>query len=95
MRRKANFASKFFLLTYSKTCVKWQLSKRPKLVFKTDYRVMQVNSKREHSAILSTFIKLPVVIKIFVCLFLSGRFTQVLLYIFVYEVKKIPMNLNL
>ena len=29
---------------------------------------------------LSTFIKLPFVIKIFVCLFLSGRFTQVLLY---------------
>ena len=36
--------------------------------------------KREHSAILSTFIKLPVVIKNFCfCLFLSGRFTQVLL----------------
>ena len=34
----------------------------------------------EHSAILSTFIKLPVVIKLF-CLFLSGCFTQVLLYI--------------
>ena len=31
----------------------------------------------EHSAILSTFIKLPFVIKIFVCLFLSGGFTQV------------------
>ena len=33
----------------------------------------------EHSAILLTFIKLPFAIKIFVCLFLSGRFTQVLL----------------
>ena len=33
----------------------------------------------EHSAILSTFIKLPFVIKNFICLFLSGRFTQVLL----------------
>ena len=34
----------------------------------------------EHSAILSTFIKLPSVIKIFVYLFLSGRLRQVLLY---------------
>ena len=34
----------------------------------------------EHSAILSTLIKLPFVIKTFFCLFLSGRFTQVLLY---------------
>ena len=35
----------------------------------------------EHSTILSTFIKLPIVIKIFVLLFLPGHFTQVLLYI--------------
>ena len=34
----------------------------------------------EHSAILSTFIKLPFVIKTFVLSFLSGRFTQVKLY---------------
>ena len=34
----------------------------------------------EHSAILSTFIKLPVVIKTMFCLFLSGRFTQLLMY---------------
>ena len=46
-----------------------------KLVFKTDYRLMQVKniaecSKREHSSILSTFIKLQFVIKIFVlCIF--------------------------
>ena len=56
---------------YSKTCVKRQLSKRPKLVFKTYYHLLQVKSsaeccKREHSAILSTCIKLPFVIKIFV-----------------------------
>ena len=31
---------------------------------------------------LSTFIKLPFVIKIFILSFLSGRFTQVLLYKF-------------
>ena len=31
----------------------------------------------EHSAILSTFIKLPLIVKTFVLSFLSGRFTQV------------------
>ena len=41
------------------------------MVFKTDYRLMQVKSiaecsKREHSAILLTFIKLPFVFKTFV-----------------------------
>ena len=54
---------------YSKTCVKRPLSKRPKLVFKTNYCLMQVKSIAEcskDSAILLTFIKLPVVIKIFV-----------------------------
>ena len=34
---------------------------------------------REHSAILSTFVKLPFVIKI--CLFLGSRFTQILMYL--------------
>ena len=34
-------------------------------------------TKGEHSAILSTFIKLLFVIKTYVCLFLSGHFTQV------------------
>ena len=37
--------------------------------------------QEEHSAIVLTFIKLPFVIKISLfCLFLVGRFTQVLLY---------------
>ena len=36
------------------------------MVFKTNYRLMQVKSIAEHSALLSTFIKLPIVIKIFV-----------------------------
>ena len=35
---------------------------------------------KEHSAILLTFIILPFVIKILIGLYLSGRFTQVLLY---------------
>ena len=41
---------------------------------KTNYRLMQVKSIAEggYSAILSTFIKLPFVIKIFVLSFLSG-----------------------
>ena len=43
---------------------------------------MQVKSIAECSAILSTFIKLPFVIKIFVLSFFGGRFTQVLLYAF-------------
>ena len=42
---------------YSKTCVKWPLSKRPKIDFQ---------DQGEYSAILSTFIKLPLVIKFFV-----------------------------
>ena len=37
-----------------------------KLGFKTDYRIMQVKSIGEHSAILWTVIKLPFVIKTFV-----------------------------
>ena len=32
---------------YSKTCVKRPLSKRPKIVFKTNYRFMQVKSIAE------------------------------------------------
>ena len=63
------------------------LKKYWKLVFKTNYRLLQVKSMAEcskgsiqHSAILSTFIKLPFVIKILVLSILSGRFTQVLPY---------------
>ena len=62
-------------MSYSKTCVKQPLSKRPKIVFQDQLshnasqkycRMLQ----REHSAILSTFIKLPFVIKIFdLCIF--------------------------
>ena len=41
---------------------------------------MKVKSiEEEHSAILSTFIKLPFVIKTFVLSIFSDRFTQVLL----------------
>ena len=56
---------------YSKTCVKWPLSKRRKIGFQ-DQLLLNVGQKHcrmlqvEHSAILLTFIKLPFVIKIFV-----------------------------
>ena len=67
-------------------------SKKKKMVFKTDYRLMQVksiadcwskvlqNALLEHSAILSTCIKVPSVFKTFVLSVLSGRLRQVLLY---------------
>ena len=52
---------------YSKTCVKRQLSKTQKFVFKNNYRLMQVKSIAECSkGILLTFIKLHIVIKTFI-----------------------------
>ena len=71
---------------YSKISPKRPLSKRQKLVFKTNDRLMQFKSIAEfskgvHSALLSTFIKLPFVINIFVLSFLGGHCRQVLLYI--------------
>ena len=57
-------------IIYSKTCVKQPLSKIPKIVFQdlllNAGRMYCRMLKGEHSAILSTFIKLPFVIKIFV-----------------------------
>ena len=58
------------LTKYSKTCVKQPLSKRPKIVFLDQLSLNAGQKYRrmlplEHSAILSTFIKLPFVIKIF------------------------------
>ena len=47
----------------------------------------------EHSAILLTFIKLPFVINTSVLSFLSGRFTQVLLYFYTYILNN-NMDLN-
>ena len=56
---------------YSKTCVKWPLSKIPKIGFQ-DQLLLYAGQKYcrmlqgGHSAILSTFIKLLFIIKIFV-----------------------------
>ena len=50
-----------------KTDVKRPLSERPKMVFNTNYRLMQVKGiEGEHSAILSSVIKLPFVIRIYI-----------------------------
>ena len=61
------------------TCLKLPLKKKTKLVFKTNYRLMQVKSIAE-AAILLTFIKLLLVIKIFVSALLECHLRQVLLY---------------
>ena len=57
-------------MKHSKTCVKQPLSKRPKIVFQ-DQLWLNVGQKycrmlQEHSAIISTIIKITFVIKIFV-----------------------------
>ena len=59
------------LLEYKKTCVKRSLSKRPKVGFQYQLSLNAGQKycrmlKWEHSEILSTFIKLPFVINIFV-----------------------------
>ena len=77
----------FSVYTYSKTCLKRPLSKRPKNGFK-DQLSLNAGPKYckmlhgEHSAIRSTFIKLPFVIKMYVLFILSASFRQVLLYIY-------------
>ena len=58
-------------VNYSKTCSKRPFKKKTKnCFFQTDYCLMQVKSIAEcsngHSAMLSTYIKLPFVNKIFV-----------------------------
>ena len=70
---------------YSKTCLKPPLSKRPKLVFKTNYRLIQVKSIAECSkgSILQYFrpaLSYHLPFRSLLCLFLSGRLRQVLLY---------------
>ena len=66
---------------YSKTCVKWLLSKRPEIGFQDQ---LSLNAGQKYCRILSNFIKLPVrfAIKIFVLSIFEWPFfiTQVLLY---------------
>ena len=58
------------ILSTVKPVLSGHFKKDQNLVFKADYRLMQVKSiaecSKEHSEILSTFIKLPFVFKIFV-----------------------------
>ena len=66
------------------------LKKRPKIGF-SDQLSLNAGQKYcrmlhwEHSAILSTFLKLPYVIRFLFCLFLSGRLRQVLLFLMVFK----------
>ena len=84
---------------YSKPCIKRPLSKSPKLVFKINYRLMQVKSIAECSkgSILQYFRPNESLLQYFrpsfsyhlslrylFYLFLSGRFRQVLLYVLFY-----------
>ena len=62
---------------YNKTCVKWPLLKDKKMFFKTDYHLMQVKSIAECSQYFRPELSCQLSLSIF---FLSGRFTQVLLY---------------
>ena len=59
-------------MEYSTTCVKRPLSKRPKIGFQD--RLLPIAPQGEHSAILSTFIKLPFVVKIFVLSIFEWQF---------------------
>ena len=79
-RVKENFFGIFkrsVFIFYSKTCVKWPLSKRPQIGFQ-DQILLNAGQKccrmlpLEHSAILLTFIKLPFVIKIFILSIFEG-----------------------
>ena len=69
-----------FFWLYSKTCVKRPLSKDIKMLFFQDQLLLNAGQKycrmlqREHSAILSTFIKLPAIIKTFVLSILERPF---------------------
>ena len=73
------------LTKYSKTCVNRPLS-RIRKIGSQDQLSLNAGQKYcrmlqgEHSAILSTFIKLPLVFKIFVLPIFERRFTQGLLY---------------
>ena len=71
---------------YSKTCVNGHSQKDRQLVFKTNYHLMQVKSIAEcpKGSILQYFrpsLGYHLSLRSLFCLFLSGCFTQVLLYV--------------
>ena len=72
---------------YSKTCLKGPLSKNKKVIFKTNYRLMQVKSLQNApmGAFCNTFypsLSYHLSLRSLFCLFLSGCLRQVLLYCF-------------
>ena len=69
---------------YSKTCVKWPLSKDVQdLSFNAGQKYCRM-LQGEHSALLMTFIKLPFIIKIFVLSIFEWPFYFKLLFIIIY-----------
>ena len=71
-------------LYYSQTCLKWPLIRKTKIGFKTEYRLMQVESIAECSkgSILQYFLpslSYHLSFRSLFCLFLSGWLRQVLL----------------
>ena len=80
--QKSSFLS---FIYYSKTCLKRPLKKKTKLVFKTDYRLIWVGSIAECSkgSILQYFrpsLSYHLSFMSLLCLLLSSRLRQVLLY---------------
>ena len=63
---------------FSKTCVKQPLSKRPKIVFNINYRLIQDKSILQYFRLSLSY---RLFIRALFCLFLSDHFTQVLLYL--------------
>ena len=64
------------LITCTVKSVKWPLSKRPKIGFQDQ---LFLNVGQKYCRMLPTFIKPPFALRSLFCLFLNGRFTQVLL----------------
>ena len=63
---------------YSKACLNWPLKEDQKLVFKTDYRLMQVKSIAEYS--IQPAFSFQLSLRPLFFLFLSGHLRKVLLY---------------
>ena len=79
---KADFPLTWLKSKYSKTCVKWPLSKRPKIGFQ-DQLSLNAGRKYFRMFILQYFrpsLSYHWSLRSLFCLFLSGCFTQVLLY---------------
>ena len=75
----STIARELVVLLYSNTCVKRPLTKRLKLCFQDQVSLNEGQThcrmlQWEHSAILSTFIKLPFVFKIFILLIFEWSF---------------------